>query len=284
MSKTQQLRSHLLTRLSNQEVETYLSQNDIIFVPVGVCEMHGIFPLDIETVVSEALALKLAEVVNGLVLNNLTYFYAGATAIGRGTIQVSIRTGIDYLYSLAKTLLEKGFRRQIYISFHGPAEMTIKPVVRDFFDDTKVPILYLNPESFFLSGMSDPAKMLLDLYSVFYAGLDIMGRLSDVPLTSELTPLPYVSDSFTGGNFQFGYLPGKFGFYFSERSDHNSLVPQMNTPEERQAYAEKGKLIIEKFVQAMNMSQVVEKMQKLDEFQNKEVLSRYGNWLPKTKI
>ena len=64
-----ELRSHFLPTLNNQEVEDYLEGNDIIFIPVGPTEMHGGLPLDCETVVSEALALLLAQKVNGLVLH-----------------------------------------------------------------------------------------------------------------------------------------------------------------------------------------------------------------------
>ena len=108
----------------NDEVEEYLSRNDIIIVPVGTVEMHGGFPLDSETTISEAFALEMAEACDGLVLTGLPYFYAGATASGRGTVQVSVREGIDYLMAVANSLLRQGFKRQIYISFHGPAHMT----------------------------------------------------------------------------------------------------------------------------------------------------------------
>lgn len=64
----------------NDEVEEYLSRNDIIIVPVGTVEMHGGFPLDSETTISEAFALEMAEACDGLVLTGLPYFYAGATA------------------------------------------------------------------------------------------------------------------------------------------------------------------------------------------------------------
>jgi creatinine amidohydrolase len=286
MTNPKPLRSHFLTRLSNQEVETYLEHNDIIFVPVGVVEMHGIFTLDAETVVSEALALKLAQATNGLVLNNLPYFYAGATAIGRGTVQVSIRTGIDYLYAIARSLLEKGFKRQIYISFHGPAELTVKPVVRDFFDDTKVPILYIDPTNYLLSdisNLSDPSQLLEQVYSIFYGAYDIMGRLDEVPLVSERPAEKVNPNSFTGGAFQFGYLPGKFGFYFAEKSDHNAAVPQMKTPEERQAFADLGKKRIDEFVSALKINETVEKMRTLEDVTQKEVLKKYGTWLPRNK-
>ena len=94
----------------NDEVEEYLTRNDIVIVPVGTVEMHGGFPLDSETVVSEAFALKMAEACDGLVLTGLPYFYAGATASGRGTVQVSIQEGIRYLTGIAESLLRQGFK------------------------------------------------------------------------------------------------------------------------------------------------------------------------------
>ena len=139
-----EMRTRILPKLLNSEVEEYLQHNDIIIVPVGTVEMHGGFPLDSETVISEAYALRMAEACDGLVLTGLPYFYAGATASGRGTVQVSIRQGIDYLSAIAHSLLRQGFKRQIYISFHGPAHMTCSPMVRDFFDETGVPILYMD--------------------------------------------------------------------------------------------------------------------------------------------
>ena len=78
-----ELRTRFLPKLLNSEVDEYLKSNDIIIVPVGTVEMHGGLPLDSETVISEAFALKMAEACDGLVLTGLPYFYAGATASGR---------------------------------------------------------------------------------------------------------------------------------------------------------------------------------------------------------
>ena len=52
------MRTRILGKMLNSEVQDYLSRNDIIIVPVGTTEMHGGFPLDCETVISEAYALK----------------------------------------------------------------------------------------------------------------------------------------------------------------------------------------------------------------------------------
>ena len=53
-----ELRTRILPKMINSEVESYLEHNDIIIVPVGTVEMHGGLPLDSETVISEAYALR----------------------------------------------------------------------------------------------------------------------------------------------------------------------------------------------------------------------------------
>ena len=58
-------------------------------------ETHGALPLDSETVLAEAIALKMAEQSDGLVLHNLALFFAGATPIGSGTLQISIKDGMS---------------------------------------------------------------------------------------------------------------------------------------------------------------------------------------------
>ena len=174
------MRTRILPKMLNSEVEEYLQHNDIIIVPVGTVEMHGGFPLDSETVISEAYALRMAEACDGLVLTGLPYFYAGATASGRGTVQVSVRQGIDYLSAIAHSLLRQGFKRQIYISFHGPAHMTCSPMVRDFFDETGVPILYMDLSQ----QLGKLAKNLFTSMDCFHAitvgAYQIMGRLEAV--------------------------------------------------------------------------------------------------------
>ena len=52
------MRTRILPKMLNDEVEEYLSRNDIIIVPVGTVEMHGGFPLDSETTISEAYLSK----------------------------------------------------------------------------------------------------------------------------------------------------------------------------------------------------------------------------------
>jgi creatinine amidohydrolase len=260
----------------NSEVQEYLKRNDIIIVAVGTTEMHGGFPLDCETVISEAYALKMAEACDGLVLTGLPYFYAGATASGRGTLQVSIRQGIDYLGAIARNLLRLGFKRQVYISFHGPAHMTICPMIRDFYDETGVPILYMDC-------MMQMGKCR-DLFTSFEAFHDItvgaykiMNRLEDVPLVTGYNHREPQSCAPFNDLFGLGYQSAAVGYCFGENGDHMATpdIPDLDT---RDKMADNGEKLICGMVERMEMPHVVEQLRKLEQYglENEE---KYP-WMP----
>lgn len=258
------MRTRILGKLLNSEVQDYLKRNDVIIVPVGTTEMHGGLPLDCETVMSEALALKMAQACDGLVLTGLPYFYAGATASGRGTVQVTVRQGIDYLGAIARSLLRLGFKRQIYVSFHGPAHMTICPMVRDFYDETGVPILYLDSVMKILGNIGALGGME-GLNDMFIGAYKIMGRLEDVPLvTGFADPVPQSCAAFND-LFALGYQSAAVGYCFGENQDH-APTPDIPDIETRDRMASNGEKVIDKLVETMNMPHVVEQLRKLEAY------------------
>ena len=269
------MRTRILGKMLNSEVQDYLSRNDIIIVPVGTIEMHGGLPLDVETNISEAVGLKMAVACDGLVLTGLPYFYSGATASGRGTVQVSIRQGIDYLGAIARSLLRLGFKRQIYISLHGPAHMTVSPMVRDFYDETGVPILYMDMnmqmftharDLFQTDKMTaDPKAFMAVLDSMFVGAYQIMGRLEDVPLTTEFDVAVNQSCAPFNDLFNLAYQSGAVGYCFGENNDHapTTAIPDEET---RQRMADEGQAMIETLVQRINLPHVVEQMRKLEAY------------------
>ena len=258
------MRTRILGKMLNSEVQDYLSRNDIIIVPVGTTEMHGGFPLDCETVISEAYALKMAGSCDGLVLTGLPYFYAGATASGRGTVQVSIRQGIDYLGAIARSLLRLGFKRQVYISFHGPAHMTICPMLRDFYDETGVPILYLDC-MIHLNKCRDIFPSMAALNDIFVGAYQIMGQLEDIPLVTGYADFKAQSCAPFNDLFALGYQSAAVGYCFGENTDHMPTpdIPDLAT---RDAMADKGAEYICKMVERMNMPHVVEQLRKLEAY------------------
>lgn len=277
-----EMRTRFLPKMLNSEVEAYLEKNDIIIVPVGTVEMHGGLPMDCETVISEGVALKMAEACDGLVLSGLPYFYAGATASGRGTTQVSVRQGIDYLGAIARSLLRQGFKRQIYISMHGPAHMTCSPMVRDFFDETGVPILYMDMTMQFFGAAMDlfgtnPQEMLGALDSLFLGAYDLLGRLEDVPLTTEFSVPAQQTVAQFNELFSLAYQSGSAGYCFGAQTDH-APTTALPTAERRRALADSGKVLLEEIVHRMNVPQAVQQLAELKIFED-EVMTRCP-WMP----
>ncbi len=271
------MRTRFLTKMLNSEAEEYLNRNDIIIVPVGTVEMHGGFPLDSETVISEAFALKMAEKADGLALSGLPFFYAGATASGRGTVQVSVREGIDYLGAVARSLLRQGFKRQIYISFHGPAHMTCSPMVRDFFDETGVPVLYMDLTMQMFQNAKELFTSMDSFHAITVGAYDLLGRLEDIPFTEEYFHQKRQSVAEFQELFQLAYQSGSVGYYFGEQSDHMS-TPPIPDADARMKLAKEGKKLIEAIVERMNIPEVVSKMRDLELFQEK--LKEKYPWVP----
>ena len=258
------MRTRILGKLINSEVQDYLKRNDIIIVPVGTTEMHGGLPLDCETVLSEALALRMAEACDGLVLTGLPYFYAGATASGRGTVEVSVRQGIDYLGAIARSLLRLGFKRQVYISFHGPAHMTICPMLRDFYDETGVPILYLDC-MIHLGKCKDIFPSMDALNDIFAGAYKIMNRIDDIPLVTGFNDFKGQSCAPFNDLFGLGFQSAAIGYCFGENGDH-APTPDIPDIATRDRMAENGEKILNAMVERMNMPHVVEQMRKLEEY------------------
>lgn len=272
-----EMRTRILGKMLNSEVQDYLSRNDIIIVPVGTTEMHGGFPLDCETVISEAYCLRMAEACDGLVLTGLPYFYAGATASGRGTVQVTVRQGIDYLGAIARSLLRLGFKRQVYLSFHGPAHMTICPMIRDFYDETGVPALYMDCMMQVGKNQDLLKNFMEDFHAVTVGAYKVMNRLEDVPLVTGYHHTNPQSCAPFQDLFGLGYQSAAVGYCFGENQDHMSTpdIPDVAT---RDAMAERGEAIINTMVERMNMPHVVDQLRKLEEYGH-ENEKKYP-WMP----
>lgn len=282
-----EMRTRYLPSLTNWEAEEYLKRNDVIFIPVGTVEMHGALPMNCEYIFAEALALKAAEECDGLVLPNLTYFAPGGTDIGRGTVYMSITEGYSYLRVLAHSLLKQGFRRQVYITAHGPAYQTIIPMVFQFLDEEKVPIYHADVLRLFKDTGFDLGSKMEVFDEMIYGAYKILGRLSEVPVglcenpqvminpgsdLSHCMPEGILSDlySLKGGGY---YTSWKYG----NVHEHENIV-RVRSQEELMEAAAVGEAKIDEFVAAADFHRRLESLKKLDEFHQKEVIPRYGEW------
>lgn len=280
------MRTRFMTKLTNGEIEEYLGQNDLIFIPVGVTETHGALPVDAETVLAEAIALKMAEASDGLVLHNLPYFFAGGTPTGRGTLQLSVKSGYNYLMEISKSLLKQGFRRQIYVTCHGPAYLYVSSMIRDFFCETNVPILYMDMIAV-PNAIEDLSFKFMDkFHQMSIGGYKILDRLDDVPLNvPESNSVTYDVNKMLAGLEEqpanklgkYALQSGAIGSYFNEASTH-MVTPLLETEEQREALAVEGVEAINEIVEKLNMPEIAALLRESDEYTQNISLKKYP-WL-----
>lgn len=139
------MRTRILNKMLASEVEAYLARGgESIFVGIGVVEVHGGMPVDIEQIVPEAQALAMAEEYDGLCLINLPYMFPGGTVVSNSTVQMSVADSMAYLKKILYSLVAQGFKKIYLLSGHGPARLYIDAVQRDFFQETKVHVCHVN--------------------------------------------------------------------------------------------------------------------------------------------
>ena len=285
-----QMRTRYFTSLTNPEIEDYLKRNDVIFIPVGTVESMGAFPTDLEYTMAEAYALKMAEEADGLVLPHVIYFYPGVTVTGRGSVYVSQDAGLAYLKEIARSLLRQGFRRQIYTSAHGPSNQYVSALVREFFEETKDPILYVETSKLLrnaqAAGRAPQAGESNNFRAVGYGAYQIVGRLSEIPLSLDVTipatpALPRPPDSVRKLS-PLGPDSGAVGSY--EPDGNHASVRPLNTKitaEERERLGKQGAALIEAAVKAMDVRGVVQALRDEDKYVKEVIIPRYGDLLPK---
>jgi creatinine amidohydrolase len=287
---SQKLRSRYFTTLTNPEIEEYLKHNDVIFVPVGTAESMGAFPTDLEYAMAEAYAMKMAEEADGLLLPHLLYFYPGVTVTGRGSVHVNQDIALSYLKAIAHSLLRQGFRRQIYISAHGPSDQYVSALVRQFFDETKDPILYVDAGRLLRNaqerGAAPKASESNNFRAVGYGAYQILGRLADVPLSLDI-PLPSEArlppaPASVRRLSPLGPPSGAVGSYEAD-GNHSSVRPLDTkiTAEERTRLGKDGAALIEAAVKAMDVKAVIQALRDEDKYVNTVIVPKYRDILPK---
>jgi creatinine amidohydrolase len=276
------MRTRRLTSLTNDEVEEYLKRNNIVIIPVGPTEMHGALPLEGEYVFALGYALKMAEEIDALVFPHFAYDYPGGTLIGHGTFHLSVMDSSDLLKKICYSLVRQGFGRIMFTSSHGPASNTIYPVVREIYEEKKVPLMdtaaLLNQARAKVTaagGKTD--KTTYGLY-------EIAGQLSDIPLGvtapagSRGGQSAGMATQAGGGRGRGGDTPMAMGMgnFYTDPEQHSWYPDKPLTEALRAEYAREGVAQVEAIVKAMDMKAALRAMDKL-ETTAKEVIKKYGS-------
>lgn len=282
IGQTVKMRTRLLTSLSNVEIEQYLKRNDVIFVPIGTIEVNGGLPVDCEYVGPLAVAIKMAEKADGLVLPYVAFGYPGGTTVGRGTMYFSPSDILEYLKIIARSLLRQGFKTQIYVTAHGPSYLYTAPLVREFLDETKVPILAIDLATVMANyGKGDNPMGQLTKFT--FGAYSIVGRLEDIPLDFTGIDLPEeipATPQPQGKPLERNKLNSHtaIGFYYPTPFAHGG-IPKSITAAERDQYAKDGIVYIDQMVEAMDAKGIVDGLKSQRQWIIDEILPKYDDLL-----
>jgi creatinine amidohydrolase len=284
-AQVRKLHTRDLTRLSEVQVADQLKRQDVVFIPVGAVETNGTFPSDRDYVTPLAYAMTMAEETNSLYMPGLPWSYPGTTAVARSTIYLSPSAGTAQLKMLAHSLLKQGFRRQVYLSSgQGPAPLTVGTLVREFFEETHVPILYIDLDAYLPRlNLTATARS-----RVLYGGRHIAGRLEDLPLQGDYGakeseaagPVPVNEGLAALGKLGFsGSLT--LGSYIPDVMAHGTTRPVLPaTAAERESWGKEGAQQIQAIVRKMQLNEAMSALQKHDRFTQEVIVPKFGKILP----
>jgi len=274
-----------MTRLSQVQVADYLKRSDIIFIPVGAVETNGIMPSDRDYVAPLGYAMAMADELDALYMPGLIWSYPGTTMIASSTVNISPSQGVSFLKATAESLMRQGFRRQVYLSSgQGPAPLTGGTLVREFFDEYRVPLLYIDMDIYLPKLKLPPDARSKALYGAHH----ITGRIIDLPIKGDYGdgeskaagPVPENTGLASLGKL--GYSGSlALGSFVPDVMAHGGGAPVLPaSAEEREAWGKQGEAQMRAIVKQMNLREAMENLKKHDEYTNKVLMPKFGKILP----
>jgi creatinine amidohydrolase len=283
--QVRKLHTRDMTRLSQVQVADYLKRNDVIFIPVGAVETNGIMPSDRDYVSPLAYAMAMADETGALFMPGLIWSFPGTTVVAPATIYMTPGAGTAFLKILAKSLLRQGFRRQVWVSSgQGPAALTVGTLVREFFEETHVPILYVDMDTYLPKLKLGPDARSKTLYGAHY----ITGRIEDLPLQGDYGPKESQAAGVVPENTGLAAL-GKLGFsgslslgsWIPDVMAHGAGSPALpETAAEREEWGKQGRDQIMGIVRQMHLNEAMDALRQHDKFTQEVLVPKFGNILP----
>ncbi|HLX45864.1 MAG TPA: creatininase family protein [Bryobacteraceae bacterium] len=276
-----------VTRLSQLQITEYLKRKDVIFVAVGATESQGSSPSDREYIAPLGSAAQMAEEADAVYMPNLAYFYPGSTITSSATVYISIPLGEAYLKAIAHSLLRQGFKTQIWVWHgHGPAPLYVGAMVRDFFEETHVPILSID-------GAAAERAYKGEKDKITYAKYAMVGHLEDVPLASEVPQRTAgrggagAEDPGLGILTKMG-LAGSLalGYWWADPEAHSAGMGGGKLPataEEREAWAKIGKQQLAAIVKTMDLKNMIAGLQQHVKFTEDNIVPKFKSMLPESQ-
>ena len=139
------MRSRYLCELNTPEIQAYLDGgHGLALLPLGSQEMHGPhLPTATDTYIAKAVALKLADAADGLILPEFSYTWAGSTDGFAGTISVAPELVSSMLENIIVQAFRGGFTRVALLNMHGGSNYLLPLLVRRVYEKYHQPVVLL---------------------------------------------------------------------------------------------------------------------------------------------
>lgn len=139
------MRSRFLAELTTPEIHAYLDRGQgLALLPLGSQEMHGPhLPTATDTLIARAVALKVADLTDGLVLPEVSYTWAGSTDGFAGTISIAPELLTQLLENIVVQVMRGGFTRMAFVNMHGGSNYLLPLLVRRIYEKYLFPVILL---------------------------------------------------------------------------------------------------------------------------------------------
>ncbi len=131
-------RRFYLGELTWPDVKEFLVNHDVVVIPVGSCEQHGLhLPLDTDAYDALWLSLKAAEKAEcSLVAPPICFGVSSHHMDFPGTVTLSPHTLEQVAYEVAVSLIKHGFRKIVFENGHGGNSPALEAVAQRIKADT----------------------------------------------------------------------------------------------------------------------------------------------------
>ncbi|MBM3264705.1 MAG: creatininase family protein [candidate division Zixibacteria bacterium] len=200
-----------------QECRDYLQAHPCAILPMGATEQHGPhLPQHTDTQIAEALARRVAEQSEGLILPALPFGYSWVWRDYPGTITFSFDTLRAVVTDIARSLHRNGCKTLMLLSTHGANPQPIKYTLRELADemDMRLVNVFYPHLSDLLRNAESPVWQPMNFHAEeFETSILLYLHPEQVRMERAVREYPPVSDAYNLSNLPLGVLSvsGVFG-------------------------------------------------------------------------
>lgn len=123
-----------LAELNWMEIETYLKKDDRLLLVLGATEQHGYISIGADVKIPLSLADAASQQSGVLVAPPLNFGCSSYFTKYPGTISLRVKTLVDVVEDMVRSLFQQGFKRLVIVNGHGgnkPAKVSLGELVNE---------------------------------------------------------------------------------------------------------------------------------------------------------